>query len=161
MNRIIGLIGLASALCIAGCKTQRIHQKSSAIEQTKEQVLPPVAGAWELTHMRTETIKDQAVGDLFPEKLPFLIVDVKEGTVFGDDGCNMYRGTIQNIEESTLAIEPGVSSFKTPCEAVEDKAYKAAFWQIKRYKVDGDNLVLETEDHQIMLKYKRIPNRYE
>ncbi|MGS4344279.1 META domain-containing protein [Myroides odoratus] len=161
MKKVIGILGIAVAVFSVGCKSQVMQKEISTMDNEQEQHSPSLAGAWELTAIKTETITNRAIHDLFPEKLPFLIVDLKEMTVFGEDGCNLYKGTIQEKEEATLTLKAGISSFKTPCEAVEDQAYRMAFWKVNTYYIKGNELILKDKNHQIELKYKRIPNRYE
>ena len=161
MKKVIGILGIAVAVFSSSCKSHVMQKEISAMDNEQELYSPSLAGAWELTAIKTETITNRAIHDLFPEKLPFLIVDLKEMTVFGEDGCNRYKGTIQEKEESTLTLKAGVSSFKTHCEDVEDQAYRMAFWKATIYQIKGDELILKDADHQIELKYKRIPNRYE
>ncbi|WP_410880125.1 META domain-containing protein [Myroides sp. DW712] len=161
MNKVIGILGIAAAIFVVGCKSQAMQKESSTINHKQAVNSPSIAGAWELTAIKTETITNQTVHDLFPDKLPFLIVDLNEMTVFGEDGCNRYKGTIQAKDASTLTLKAGISSFKTPCEKVEDQAYRMAFWKANSYQINGDELILNDADHLVELKYKRIANRYE
>lgn len=103
---------------------------------------------WALTEMDGETI---SAGD-FPRGVPSLDLQLKEGKVFGNAGCNRMNGRI-TMGKGTLSFGP-LASTKMACPAMsfESKFLEALSGNTLNYELDGLQLHLQGKDHRLTFK---------
>jgi len=158
MKKIGVGIAVAVALIAIGCKSQAIQSETKQNEMTTQTKPYEVEGEWELIEIKTRHMTDETLADLFPLKTPFLIVDVKEMMIYGNNGCNVYRGPIKRVDERELILDKRVASTLKYCSGVKPTVYMQALGEAKEYKVEGDTLLLHSEDQVVYLKFKKIHN---
>lgn len=106
-----------------------------------------LVGAWTLT-----SINGEDVAKLFSDKKPSIEFDA-DGKVFGNGGCNSYRGTFK-LEENTLSFGPLMST-KMACPSLEGEG---KFMQLLaspvQATINGETLTF-LKDGNVVLEFKR------
>lgn len=158
MKKIGVGIAVVVTLIAGGCKSQAVQGETKQKEMTAQAKTYEIEGEWELIDIKARHMTDETLADLFPLKAPFLVVDVKEMMIYGNNGCNVYRGPIKRVDEQELLLDKGVASTLKYCSGVKPTVYMQALREVKEYKVEGDTLLLHSKDETVYLKFKKIHN---
>lgn len=150
------VLAVAFALIAVGCKSQAVQNQTEKKEMTTQAKTYEIEGEWELIAIQSRHMTDETLEDLFPLKAPFLVVDTKEMIIYGNNGCNVYRGPIKSIDDHTLILDKKVASTLKYCSGVKPTVYMQTLSEAKEYKVENDTLLLHTKDEAVYLKFKKI-----
>lgn len=103
---------------------------------------------WALTEMDGESV---APGD-FPNGVPTLDLQLKQGKVFGHSGCNRMNGKI-TMGDDSVTFGP-LTSTKMACPAMQfETRYLAALsGNTLTYELDGLKLHLQGKEHTLTFK---------
>lgn len=103
---------------------------------------------WALTEMDGEPIAPEH----FPNGVPTLDLQLKQGRVFGQAGCNRMNGKI-TMGNGTLTFGP-LASTKMACPAMqfENKYLAALSGNSLNYELDGLLLHLQGKEHRLTFK---------
>lgn len=155
----IGLsIVLISFVLSTGCKSQALSNDTQIETSIPMNTRPQLDGEWELIAIQSRVKTEDTLQDLFPLKTPFLIVDAKEMSFHGHNGCNVYRGTIEALEATALLLDKKIVSTRKYCDEVKSLVYMSALGEVKDYQIEQDVLTLTSEDQKVFLKFKKIQN---
>lgn len=110
-------------------------------------------GKWEAISILNEPINLSDVEE--GGKIPALEFMIEEMKFAGNDGCNNIFGPIDELGNET--IEFGlVGSTMMFCAEDLDKNYKQEFDKVKRYKIEGNQLILLDSEGAELLRYTRV-----
>ncbi|WP_413512413.1 META domain-containing protein [Myroides odoratus] len=158
MKKIGLIMALISFVLSAGCKSQAISKDTQTETSIPMNTTSKLDGEWELIAIQSSAKTEENVQDLFPLKKPFLIVDSKEMSFHGHNGCNIYQGTIEAIDANILLLDKKIVSTRKYCEGVNSPVYMSALGKVKDYQMEQDVLTLTSEDQNVFLKFKKIEN---
>lgn len=102
-------------------------------------VLPTkLEGAWALNKINQETVKNDS-----SYKNPTMEINVSEGEISGNGGCNGYSGKIKSIGADELSISRVISTkMACPGMTLETRYFKALTGESLQYKFDNNKLIL-------------------
>ena len=106
-------------------------------------------GTWELNYITEPRI---AFGELFPNKKPTIIFDLKENRISGNAICNRYSG-ILNVEGNEINFKEPIAMTKMMCLDINGEVvFMAALQKIDSYSIskDGKTLNFITADTAMM-----------
>ncbi len=158
MKKGCSVLLLATTLLTLGCKSQAVEKETNQITKTIQTDASEIAGEWELVEIKFRQMTDEKLEDLFPLKTPFLVIDTEAMIIFGNNGCNVYRGPIKSITDTSLLLDKGLASTLKYCSGVKPLVYMQVLGEAKEYKVENDTLLLQSKDKEVYLKYKKINN---
>ncbi|OZV69886.1 META domain-containing protein [Winogradskyella aurantia] len=106
-------------------------------------------GEWYVQSIDNELIPQDSV-------VPALSIHISDKTIYGNGGCNSYKGSITQLGIETLSFGELLSTLRL-CEhqALEDK-YLAALRETAAYKIKDDKLHLYSKDRNKELVFKRM-----
>jgi len=87
--------------------------------------------------------------------LPTIEFKLSEMRVFGNNGCNNYSGSIENITSDTIAFGPIMSTRKMCVEMAVPDSFDLALYNSVNYKVEDDSLVLVDNNGKETLSFKK------
>ncbi|MBB1151105.1 META domain-containing protein [Myroides sp. NP-2] len=148
-------IAVVCALITAGCKSQAVQSEQNQSQMTTPTKTFEIEGEWVLIDMKSHYMTDETLEDLFPVKIPFMVVDAKEMMIYGNNGCNVYRGPIKQLDEQRFILDKGVASTLKYCSGVKQTVYMQVLGEVKEYKVENDTLLLHSKDEKVYLKFKK------
>lgn len=106
-----------------------------------------LVGHWVLT-----SIGGEDLGKLFSGKVPTIEFD-SEGKVFGNGGCNSYRGTFK-LDDNTLDFGPLMST-KMACPGLEGEGkFMGLLSTPVQAKIDGQTLTF-LKDGKVVLEFSK------
>ncbi|MGG5505950.1 MULTISPECIES: META domain-containing protein [unclassified Myroides] len=162
MKKGCSVLLFVMALLTIGCKSQAVEKETDQMTQLRQteasEIASEIAGEWELVAIKFRQMTDETLEDLFPLKKPFLVIDTEAMIIFGNNGCNVYRGPIKSITATTLVLNKGLASTLKYCSGVKPLVYMQALGEAKEYKVEKEHLLLQSKDQEVYLKFKKIKN---
>lgn len=110
-----------------------------------------IEGTWELVKIQTKDRSTKGIDMRFPLKTPELTFNGEQ--LSGNTGCNNISSTFKSSGDS---IEFGaIAMTKMFCEGVEEHVFTDAINAVKKFRIDGDYLVLSNNDSMDLLTFKR------
>lgn len=89
-------------------------------------------------------------------KAPRLEINLTEMRIMGNDGCNSFTGTIQNISETNIQFGP-IAGTKKMCPKMETaNKFNAALQKVKGYTLDKLTLTFVDENGNEMLSFLKV-----
>lgn len=108
-------------------------------------------GSWELIKIQTKDRSAKGIDMRFPLKTPELTFNGEQ--LSGNTGCNNISSTFKTNGDS---IEfGGIAMTKMFCEGVEEHVFTDAINAVKKFRIDGEQLVLSNNDSMDLLTFKR------
>ena len=115
----------------------------------KEEV--SLKGTWELIKIQTKDRSAKGIDMRFPIKTPELTFNGER--LSGNTGCNNISTIFTTNGD---AIELGaIAMTRMFCEGVEENVFTAAINDVKKYRIEGDTLILSNADAMDLLTLKR------
>ncbi len=111
--------------------------KSNSKEAESTRVAPELEGIYILQKFNKETIKNTT-----SYKSPTIEIELSEGKVRGNGGCNKYSGNIGFLEEKQIKIDQ-VSTTEVACPQsdLEGRYLQAITGGILTYKMNGNEVI--------------------
>jgi uncharacterized membrane protein len=81
-------------------------------------------------------------------RFPVFTVNMLENRWGGTDGCNVTNGKVV-LSGDQLKIEPGISTLMK-CPGEGSDAYMKALFNVTKYRIDGEELILMTGDKEVL-----------
>ena len=108
-------------------------------------------GTWELVHIQTKDRSAKGIDMRFPGKTPELTFDGDR--LSGNTGCNSLNSTFK-IDGNAIDLG-GMAMTRMFCEGVEEHVFTAAINEVKKFRIEGDTLVLSNNDAMDLMTFKR------
>lgn len=158
MKRIFLGAVLALTMLSVGCKSQAVkgNATTNAMEQTDNKA--KLEGKWELIEIKARYMTTETMADLFPLKNPTIAFDFNEMKVYGNNGCNVFNGPLEQVTANTIELGQHLASTLKYCDGVNTLVYMNALAEVKQYQLDGEELALTSEDQTVVLKFKKVNN---
>lgn len=103
-----------------------------------------------------ESIKGQAVSVPKDLQQPSLEVNVSEGKVMGNDGCNQFRGSATIGIGGNISIGP-LAGTKKMCKSMKlTQDYTSALAEVKEYALRNGKLFLSDANGKILLRLRPV-----
>jgi heat shock protein HslJ len=122
-------------LCAAGCRTQKKGEASSPEKDTNSQLTDVY---WKLTELSDEPVPAKSDGSAEAH----LTFRAEGNGVFGNGGCNSFRGTYALTPGNGIRFSPMVSTLKMCLDAETENKLKHVFETAERYELKSDTLIL-------------------
>ena len=108
-------------------------------------------GTWELVHIQTRDRSAKGIDMRFPLKTPTLTFNGEQ--LSGNTGCNNISSTFKTNGNSIDL--GGIAMTKMFCEGVEEHVFTEAINAVKKFRIDGEHLILSNDDSMDLLTFKR------
>lgn len=72
---------------------------------------------------------------------PTLEINLKQGEIYGSDGCNNYKANITSTSDTAIAFGPLASTRKMCQDMTNSSLFNHAMNNVKSYKIDGLKLI--------------------
>ena len=151
----IGLLLVLTILAI-GCKSQAVQKEAVSVETSTSKEESEIGGEWELVDIQSRYMTDETLEELFPLKRPFLGINEKDMIIYGNNGCNVFRGPIKSLKNNTLILDKGLASTLKYCSGVKSTVFMQTLGEVKTYEIKKNELSLYSADKTVFLKFKKI-----
>lgn len=139
----VGILLLALVLILVACTSK----KKTLAEKDK------LDGTWELDYISGPRI---AFDGLYPNKKPFLKIEVDSNRVSGNTSCNNFFGKL-NRNGHQISFKEGLGMTKMACPGQGERSFLDALEKIDKYDVTDEGKTLHFIMGDIaMMRFKRI-----
>ncbi|MBS1751918.1 MAG: META domain-containing protein [Bacteroidetes bacterium] len=134
---------------IVACKSSKVNTANAAKkENTDFQVLE---GTWELSYISGPRI---AFEGLYPEKKPVITFAVSDSSIYGNTGCNNFRGKV-NVNSASIHFPDNMAMTRMMCPGEGETVFLNTLRKINKYSVQGSTLTLISDDIAMMRFVKK------
>ena len=137
LSPVVILITIVFGACTPGWKSRGLPADLAKLNQT-----------WELYRMNGDSLSSEH----YPEGLPYLQFDTRQGRIYGFDGCNDLGATIEvTLDRITIGE---IMTTEKACPDRTGQAFLEKLAQVNAYKVDNQALQLSHHE-QVLLDFRR------
>ncbi len=106
---------------------------------------------WVLTNIESTNLKGNK-----DESLPYIELNTRQMTVLGSDGCNNLRGSIKQVNDSTIIFGPIMATKKACPDMTIAMLFNKNIELVKFYNQKPGILLLQDENKNTLLSFKKI-----
>ena len=108
-------------------------------------------GSWEVNYLATSTM---AVNDLYRDKKPFMLFNIKESKVSGNTGCNSFTGNIISMSNGQIRFDDSMVMTRIFCEGGGENVFVENMKAVQGFSFsdDGKTLHLTAKDGQDVMR---------
>jgi heat shock protein HslJ len=140
-------------LGMAACRTSRQTEKATS---GGGGAVPLTGTYWKLTDLSGEPVRATSDGDA----APYLTFEAGKNSVFGNSGCNVFRGPYELGADSGIRFSSMILTRKMCLDAdimtVEDRLMHV-FDRVKSRTLRGDTLILYGESAEALARFEAVP----
>jgi len=138
-----GILVLVAVLVAFACTTKK---KATAEKDD-------LSGTWELDYISGPRI---AFEGLYPNKKPFIKIEVDSNRVSGNTSCNNFFGKL-NRDGNNISFKEGLGMTKMACPGQGESTFLSVLEKIDKYAVTNEGTTLNLIMGDIaMMRFKKI-----
>lgn len=143
MKKILTLITVLS-LSFLSCKSS----KQNSVQNQQD-----LDGNWEMTYIKSS---EKSLTILYPEKMPYIRINLKEKNISGNNGCNSFSGAF-DIKDNNLDLNKPMTATKRYCEGMGETTFMRSLGATKTYSISKDKKTLQfISDNETLIRFKRM-----
>lgn len=96
-------------------------------------------GTWEVTHMTKSRL---GLGELYPDKKPFMTFNIKESKVSGNTGCNSFTGNISSMSNGKIRFDEAMAMTKMFCQGDGENVFLKNMKVVEGFSFSDDGKTL-------------------
>lgn len=142
MKKVIMLLMILASIGVACTTRKGITKERDALD-----------GTWELDYISGPRI---AFEGLYPNKKPFIKIEVDSNRVSGNTSCNNFFGKL-NRDGHNISFKDGLGMTKMFCQGQGEPTFISTLEKINRYDMSDEGKTLHFIMGDIaMMRFKRI-----
>ena len=135
---------VAFCFILASCNTTKtVAQSENSLE-----------GSWQLNYITGPRI---AFKGLYPETVPFIAFNLKEGRFSGANSCNRFTGVFTTIKNKISFKDDKTAMTMMACQGNGDQVFMSALQKIDSYTITDDGKTLNLMMGEVvMMRFEKM-----